>query len=105
MTTLLNPTTNQELPYGIQRSKDGSSITIEVEVPGVNPKDIKIDIQSGTLMVECSRGSANIMIGPQVSLDTVKASVRWGMVIVQMPFQDLMPITTPTTTSVDSGQY
>ena len=84
------PTTpvNTGLSYQVKESADGHSILVEVEVPGVNPEEIKVDAKGRAIVVECPRGSTYLTVGSRVDLDNITARIKWGMLTIEVPRRD-----------------
>jgi len=71
------------LSYEIKSDED--SVIAEVEVPGVNPKDVKVRVEGRAVHVETPRGNAYFTIGARVNQDGVTASVRHGLLTLRVP--------------------
>ena len=78
------PVTQQQgLSYQIKSEDD--AVIAEVEVPGVNPKDVKIRVEGRAVHVETPRGNAYFTIGSRVDIDHVTASIRHGLLSLRVP--------------------
>ena len=77
---------NAQLNYRII-SEDNSAIA-EIEVPGVEPSDVKIRIEGRSLSVETPRGNAYVTIGQRLSADDATASLKHGLLTIRIPKRD-----------------
>ncbi len=71
------------LSYEIK--SDDDSVYAEVEVPGVNPKDVTVRVEGRAIHVETPRGTTYFTVGARVDGDNVKASVKHGMLTLTIP--------------------
>ena len=85
------------LSYEVQESADQSSIIVNVEVPGVDPDTIKVDARGRALIIECDRGSTYLTLGSRVELDSITASIKWGMLTVRIPRRDAKSVSVEVT--------
>jgi HSP20 family molecular chaperone IbpA len=86
------------LSYQVKESADGHSILIEVEVPGVNPEEIRVDAKGRAVVVECPRGSTYLTVGSRVDLDHIQARVKWGMLTIEVPRRDTKSVSVQVVT-------
>lgn len=61
---------------------------IEVEVPGVDPADIKVRIEGRSLFVETPKGNAYIPIGQRLDADNATANLKYGLLTIKIPKRD-----------------
>jgi HSP20 family molecular chaperone IbpA len=59
--------------------------TVEVEVPGVEPSDIKVRIEGRSLSVNTPRGSAFFTIGQRIDAEGTKADLKNGLLTLKIP--------------------
>jgi HSP20 family molecular chaperone IbpA len=83
---------NQEQPLYQRRAglsyqikSEDEAVIAEVEVPGVNPKDVKIRVEGRAVHVETPRGNAYFTIGSRVDIDHVTATIRHGLLSLRVP--------------------
>lgn len=69
------------------RSEDHAAIA-EIEVPGVDPSDVKVQIEGRSLSVETPRGNAYVTIGQRLSPDDATATIKHGMLTIRVPKRD-----------------
>ena len=77
---------NTALNYRIV-SEDHAAVA-EIEVPGVDPSDVKVKIEGRSLSVETPRGNAFVTIGQRLSADEATASLKHGMLTIRIPKRD-----------------
>ena len=77
---------NTALNYRIL-SEDLAAVA-EIEVPGVEPSDLKVRIEGRSLSVETTRGNAYITIGQRLSPDDATASLKHGLLTIRIPKRD-----------------
>ena len=76
------------LSYQVKESADQHSVILEVEVPGVDPDSVKVDAKGRAIVVECPRGSTYVTVGSRLDLDGITASIKWGLLTVNIPRRD-----------------
>lgn len=74
----------------LTRKVDNNSnpAVIEIEVPGVEPSDIKVKIEGRSLSVETPKGSAYIPIGQRLDAEGTTANLKHGMLTIRIPKRD-----------------
>ena len=77
---------NTALNYRIS-SEDNAAVA-EIEVPGVDPTDVKVRIEGRSLSVETPRGNAYVTIGQRLSADDAVASLKHGLLTIRIPKRD-----------------
>ena len=77
---------NTALNYRIL-SEDNAAVA-EIEVPGVEPTDVKVRIEGRSLSVETPRGNAYVTIGQRLSADDATASLKHGLLTIRIPKRD-----------------
>ena len=78
------------LSYEIKPGED--AVMAEVEVPGVDPKDVKVNCEGRAIHVTTPRGNAYFTIGARVNQDGVTASVRHGLLTLRVPKREARSI-------------
>ena len=73
----------QGLSYQIKSEDD--AVIAEVEVPGVDPKDVVVRVEDRAVHVETPRGNTYFTIGSRVDVDHVTASIRHGLLSLRVP--------------------
>jgi HSP20 family molecular chaperone IbpA len=73
----------QGLSYQIRSEDD--AVVAEVEVPGVDPKDVVVRVEGRAVHVETPRGNTYFTIGSRVDVDHVTASIRHGLLSLRVP--------------------
>ena len=71
------------LSYQIKSEDD--AVVAEVEVPGVDPTDVKVRVEGRAVHVETPRGNSYFTIGSRVDIDHVTATVRHGLLSLRVP--------------------
>lgn len=79
---------NSGLAYQVTESADQHSVILEVEVPGVDPNEVKVEAKGRAIVVECPRGSTYVTVGSRLDLEGITASVKWGLLTVRIPRRD-----------------
>lgn len=77
---------NTALNYRII-SEDHAAVA-EIEVPGVEPSDVKVKIEGRSLSVETPRGNCYVTIGQRLSPDDATASIKHGLLTIRIPKRD-----------------
>ena len=77
---------NTALNYRII-SEDNAAVA-EIEVPGVEPSDVKVKIEGRSLSVETPRGNAYVTIGQRLSADDATAAIKNGLLTIRIPKRD-----------------
>lgn len=77
---------NTVLNYRI-KSEDNAAVA-EIEVPGVDPSDVKVRIEGRSVSVETPRGNAYVTIGQRLSPDEATASLKHGLLTIRVPKRD-----------------
>lgn len=76
-------TRNTALNYRII-SEDSAAVA-EIEVPGVEPAEVKVRIEGRSLSVETPRGNCYVTIGSRLSADDSTASIKHGLLTIRIP--------------------
>ena len=74
---------NTQLNYRIL-SEDNAAVA-EIEVPGVEPSEVKVRIEGRSLSVETPRGNTYVTIGQRLSPDDATASLKHGLLTIRIP--------------------
>lgn len=69
-------------------NSEENAAVAEIEVPGVEPSDVKVRIEGRSLSVETPRGNAYITIGQRLSPDEATASLKHGLLTIRVPKKD-----------------
>lgn len=64
---------------------DENAVYAKVDVPGVDPKDIKVRVEGRAIHVETPRGNAYFTIGARVDGDNTTAVVKHGQLTLTIP--------------------
>lgn len=64
---------------------DGGEITVEIEVPGVDPSTIDVNCEGTSLTVSCAKGRLAIPVDPTVDTSKISADILWGMLTLTIP--------------------
>jgi HSP20 family molecular chaperone IbpA len=62
--------------------------TIEVEVPGVNPEEVKVRVEGRSLSVDTPRGSVYYTIGQRIDAENAEAELKNGLLTISIPKRD-----------------
>jgi hypothetical protein len=68
-------------------SEDDAAVA-EVEVPGVEPSEVKVRIEGRSLSVETSRGCVFFTIGQRIDADHATAELKHGLPRIRIPKRD-----------------
>jgi HSP20 family molecular chaperone IbpA len=71
------------LSYEIKPGDD--AVVAEVEVPGCNPKDVKVNCEGRAIHVTTPRGNAYFTVGARIDMDHIEASIRHGLLTLRVP--------------------
>jgi HSP20 family molecular chaperone IbpA len=71
------------LSYEIKPGED--AVMAEVEVPGVDPKDVKVNVEGRAIHVVTPRGNAYFTVGARIDMDNIEASIRHGLLTLRVP--------------------
>ena len=80
-----NPNLQRSRGLSYEIKSEEEAVVAEVEVPGVDPKDVKVRVEGRAIHVETPRGNAYFTIGARVNQDGVTASVRHGLLTLRVP--------------------
>lgn len=69
------------------KSEENSTI-VEIEVPGVDPSEVKVRIEGRSLSVETPKGNSYITIGQRLSSEEATASLKHGLLTISIPKKD-----------------
>ena len=91
------------IPVNVTRTDDGATIT--VDMPGVDPNDLELTFDNGTLAIAGKRGERtyrhNVALGDTIDLDAIEAKLDKGVLTVQARQR---PETKPRKILVGGGQ-
>ncbi|HLS48488.1 MAG TPA: Hsp20/alpha crystallin family protein [Actinomycetaceae bacterium] len=104
-TALRSPATGSAMPLDLYR--EGDSFTAEIDLPGVEPDSIDIDIDDGTLTIRAERATRSgegitwltrerptgtfarqLSLGRGVSIDNISATYRDGVLALRIPIAE-----------------
>ena len=71
------------LSYEIKPGED--AVMAEVEVPGVDPQDVKVSCEGRAIHVTTPRGNAYFTVGARIDMDNIEASIRHGLLTLRVP--------------------
>ena len=71
------------LSYEIKPGDD--AVFAEVEVPGVDPQDVKVSCEGRAIHVTTPRGNAYFTVGARIDMDNIEASIRHGLLTLRVP--------------------
>jgi HSP20 family molecular chaperone IbpA len=74
---------NNSLNYRVLSEEDAS--VVEVEVPGVNPKEVKIQLEGRQLTIDTPRGSAFFSLGTRIDSSHATAKLKHGLLTIRIP--------------------
>jgi len=69
------------------KSEDHIAIA-EIEIPGVNPRNVKVHIEGRSLTVETPKGNAYVTIGQRLDSDNATANIKHGLLTIRIPKRD-----------------
>lgn len=64
---------------------DDDYVYAKVDVPGVDPNDIKVRVEGRAIHVETPRGNTYFTVGARVDGDNTTASVKHGLLTLTIP--------------------
>lgn len=71
---------------------DENSVYAEVEVPGIDPKEISVEVEGKAVHVKTPRGSAYFTIGERLNAEDAVATIKHGMLTVRIPTREARKI-------------
>lgn len=84
------------IPFGVESTDDGWRI--DVPLPGIDPKDVKLEVAGNTLTVRAqapgdtkdaaTRYEQSLTVPQFVDLDKLSATHRHGMLRISLPIRD-----------------
>jgi HSP20 family molecular chaperone IbpA len=69
--------------------KTGLSDEVKVEVPGIDPSTILVNLENNQLQVTCNRGELTLPIDPTVDVSKIKADIMWGLLTLSIPLPEV----------------
>ncbi len=69
---------------GYVRSED-DAIVADIEIPGVDPKEVKVRVEGRTIYVESPLGNASFTVGSRIDHEQATASSKHGLLTVRVP--------------------
>lgn len=63
-------------------------VSVEIEVPGVDPAEVKVKIEGRSLSVETPRGNSYVTIGQRLDADGATANLKHGLLTIKVPKRD-----------------
>lgn len=75
--------TCRQLPRTV--NTDGSSATVKVEVPGIDPSEIRVRVKGNTVCIESPKGITNVPIGEGFDINQTSATLKYGLLTVNIP--------------------
>jgi len=64
---------------------EGNNTIVEVEVPGVNPSDLRVKIEGKSLTVETPNDRTYMTLGHRLDSDGATATLKHGLLTVTIP--------------------
>jgi HSP20 family protein len=65
-------------------SEEDASV-VEVEVPGVNPEDVKVKLEGRQLSIDSPRGNAFFSLGTRIDTSNSTAKIKNGLLTIRIP--------------------
>lgn len=59
--------------------------TLEIEVPGIPPSDVKVKIEGRSLMVETPKGNTFVTLDQKLDTDRATATLKHGLLTINIP--------------------
>ena len=84
-----------------QIKSEDDAVVAEVEVPGVDPKEVKVRVEGRAVHVESPRGNAYFTIGARVNSEGVTASIRHGLLTLRVPKREAKTVEVVVDTGED----
>lgn len=66
-------------------SGEENSAIVDVEIPGVEPSEVKVKIEGRSLFVTTPKGDAHVTLGQRLDADNATASIKHGLLTVTIP--------------------
>ena len=67
---------------------DENSVYAEVEVPGIDPKGISVEVEGKAVHIKTPKGSAYFTIGERLNSEDAVATLKHGMLTVRVPTKE-----------------
>ena len=83
--SLFDTPQNRYRGLSYQLKSEDDAVVAEVEVPGVDPTEVKVRVEGRAILVETPRGNAYFTIGARVNADAVTASTKHGLLTLRVP--------------------
>jgi HSP20 family molecular chaperone IbpA len=74
---------NASLNYRVLSEDDAS--VVEVEVPGVEPNEVKVKLEGRQLSIDTPRGSAFFSLGTRIDSTHSTAKLKHGLLTIRIP--------------------
>jgi HSP20 family molecular chaperone IbpA len=71
------------LNYRVLSEEDSS--VVEVEVPGVEPADVKVKLEGRQLSVDTPKGSVFFSLGTRIDASNATANLKHGLLTIKIP--------------------
>ena len=71
------------LTHSVEHKEDCTEI--RVEIPGIDPSTVNVELDNNTLHIECARGVLTLPVDPTVETGRIKAEIVWGMLTLTVP--------------------
>ena len=65
--------------------KEGSNLTLSLEVPGYGPEDVDVQVHENQLNISWDKNKFNITIPKDVVIEELSATVKNGLLTVTVP--------------------
>jgi HSP20 family molecular chaperone IbpA len=71
------------LNYRVSSEEDSS--VVEVEVPGVEPAEVKVKLEGRQLSVDTPKGSVFFSLGTRIDASNATANLKHGLLTIRIP--------------------
>jgi len=74
------------LPHSTKTTE--TSIETKVEIPGVDPSTVDVNLEDNTLSIRCERGILSVPVNPAIDTSKIKADIQWGVLTLTVPLPE-----------------
>lgn len=72
-------------------SQDDTKITVNIEIPGVDPTTVDVNCDQSILTVSCPKGAVSIALDRSTDISKIEADILWGLLTIQIPRPETPP--------------
>jgi HSP20 family molecular chaperone IbpA len=68
--------------------REGDTVVVKVEVPGIDPDSISVSLQGKGIQVETPDKSAYVTLGERLDTEGATANIKWGLLTISVPTRE-----------------